>query len=245
MNLSGPRTIVALDFSSASEANAFLQTVTPDRCRVKVGLELYTSAGPDFVRSLVERGYKVFLDLKFHDIPNTVEQACRQVAALHVDLLTVHCLGGRAMLEVARRGVGAGPNRPRVLGVTLLTSLGPFDMQELGLGEDIAARTRALAELAHEAGLDGVVCAPTEAAALRKRFGRDFLLVTPGIRPSGEAAGDQRRVATPAEAVGHGADLLVVGRPITRAADPMAALDAIGREIAVVLEKGSGVQRPR
>jgi orotidine-5'-phosphate decarboxylase len=229
--LNDPRIIVALDFASDREADTFVAGLTPARCRLKVGLELYTAAGPEFVRSLTARGFKVFLDLKYHDIPNTVEQACRQAASLGVDLLTVHCLGGRAMLEAARHGVGAGPKRPRVIGVTLLTSLGPLDVSEIGLGEDVAARATALALLARDAGLDGVICAPTEAASLRKKLGKEFLLVTPGIRPAGEAAGDQRRVSTPSEAVAHGADLLVIGRPITRAAEPLTVLAAIEAEI--------------
>lgn len=232
MTRRGPRVIVALDYASAAEAEAFAARMSPDRCRLKVGLELYTAAGPAFITSLAARGFGVFLDLKFHDIPNTVERACHQAAALGVELLTVHCLGGRGMLEAARRGVGAGAKRPRVLGVTLLTSLAPNDTREIGLGADIAARTSALAELAHGAALDGVVCAPTEAEDLRRRFGGEFLLVTPGIRPAGSASGDQQRTLTPGEAVARGADLLVIGRPITQAADPMAALSAIENEIA-------------
>ncbi len=227
-----PRVIVALDYASADEASAFTVQVAPDKCRLKVGLELYTAAGPAFVRQLVARGFKVFLDLKFHDIPNTVERACRQVADLGVDLLTVHALGGRAMLQAARRGVGEASNRPRVIGVTLLTSFGLSDTREVGIDGDIGTRTLALAELARAAGLDGIVCAATEARALRRHFGPDFLLVTPGIRPVGSAAGDQRRVATPTEALTSGADLLVIGRPITQSNDPLAALAAIEREIA-------------
>lgn len=228
----GSRVIVALDYASATEAEAFVARVSPARCRLKVGLELYTAAGPDFVRALAERGFGVFLDLKFHDIPNTVERACRQAAALGVELLTVHCLGGRTMMEAARRAIGEGAKRPRVIGVTLLTSHGTKDTRELGLGGDIAARALALAELAHAAGLGGIVCAPTEVEALRRRFGAAFLLVTPGIRPAGSATGDQQRTLTPAQAVARGADFLVIGRPITQAPDPMAALGAIEREIA-------------
>lgn len=230
--MKSPRIIVALDYASAQEAAAFAARVSPERCRLKVGLELYTTAGPELVRGLKQRGFEVFLDLKFHDIPNTVERACRQAAALGVDLLTVHCLGGRAMLEAARRGVGDAVGRPRVLGVTLLTSLEADDIREVGITGDIASRALALAEVAHAARLDGVVCAATEAQTLRRRFGLGFLLVTPGIRPAGDAAGDQRRVATPAQALGSGADLLVIGRPITQSADPSAALRTIEAEIA-------------
>lgn len=232
MTLHGPRIIVALDYASGDEAAAFVARVSPERCRLKIGLELYTAAGPSFVRKLVARGFKVFLDLKFHDIPSTVERACRQAAALGVELLTVHCLGGRAMLEAAHGGVGEAASRPRVIGVTLLTSMTAADTRDVGLGEDIAGRTLALAELAHASRLDGVVCAPTEAQELRRRFGSGFLLVTPGIRPAGAPGGDQRRVLAPAEAVARGADLLVIGRPITQADDPLGVLDAIEREIA-------------
>lgn len=230
--MSTPRVIVALDYAKPDEALAFVARVAPNRCRLKVGLELYTAAGPGFVCDLVARGFRVFLDLKFHDIPNTVERACRQAAALGVELLTVHCLGGRAMLAAARRGVGDAPTRPRVIGVTLLTSHGPTDTNEIGLGSDIGMRAVALAELGHAAGLDGFVCAPTEAKRLRIRFGPDCLLVTPGVRPAGESAGDQQRVATPAQALADGASFLVIGRPITQAPDPIGALEAIEREIA-------------
>lgn len=237
--MDGPRIVVALDFAAAADAHAFVARVSPDRCRLKVGLELYTAAGPAFVRELAGRGFGVFLDLKFHDIPNTVERACRQAAALGVELLTVHCLGGRAMLEAARRGAGGEGRsdssytavRPKVLGVTILTSLAAADLGEIGLAGSVGDRATALAELARAAGLDGVVCAPTEAEALRRRFGRDFLLVTPGVRPAGASADDQSRVLTPREAIARGADLLVIGRPVTRAADPAAALDAIRAEL--------------
>jgi len=229
-----PRIIVALDYATAAEAEAFVARVSPARCRLKVGLELYTAAGPTFVSGLVNRGFSVFLDLKFHDIPNTVERACRQAAALGVDLLTVHCLGGRRMLEAACAGARGGGARARVIGVTLLTSLGPEDTREIGLGSDIAARTAALAALARAAGLDGVVCAPTEVQDLRARFGPGWLLVTPGIRPAGSASGDQQRTLTPREAAARGADLLVIGRPITRAPDPTQALAEIERELADV-----------
>jgi orotidine-5'-phosphate decarboxylase len=235
--------IVALDYASVDEARAVVARLSPQRCRLKVGLELYSGAGPAFVRELVDRGFGVFLDLKFHDIPNTVERACRQATALGVEMLTVHCLGGRAMLEAARRGASeegrpderSHTNRsrshPKVLGVTLLTSLSDADAKEIGLRQGIAASTLALAELASAASLDGVVCAPSEAQALRRRFGEKFLLVTPGVRPAGGATHDQQRVMTPREAIAEGADLLVIGRPITRADDPIAALDKIADEI--------------
>ena len=230
----GPRIIVALDYPDPAGAEELVGRVSPEQCRLKVGIELYTAAGPEFVRRLTARGFRVFLDLKFHDIPNTVERACRQAADLGVELLTVHCLGGQRMLQAACRGVGQGAVKPRVLGVTLLTSMAREDIKEVGLGEDVAARTLALADLARSAGLNGVVCAPTEVGELRRRFGADFLLVTPGVRPAGSANADQRRVLTPGQAVRAGADCLVIGRPITQAVDPAAALKDIAREIAAV-----------
>lgn len=226
-----PRVIVALDYPSAAEANVFVDRVSPEKCRLKVGLELYTASGPEFLQGMARRGFRVFLDLKFHDIPNTVEHACRRVTSFGVELLTVHCLGGRRMLEAARKGVGEDSNRPRVLGVTLLTSHDATDLKDIGVVGEITERTLALARLAHTAGLDGVICAPTEAKILRRELGPDFLLVTPGIRPAGDAVGDQRRVATPREAVANGADLLVIGRPITQSADPVATLASIEREL--------------
>lgn len=228
----GARIIVALDYANAAEANRLVARLDPSRCRVKVGLELYTAAGPDFVRTLTERGFDVFLDLKFHDIPNTVARACQQAAMLGVWMFTVHCLGGREMLMAARAAVGEAAKRPLVVGVTLLTSLGSNDLADLGLNGSTEHLVARLAALAAGAGLDGVVCSPAEAAHLRARFACPFVLVTPGIRPAGSAADDQHRVLTPSAAVAAGADLLVVGRPITRAPDPLAALNAIETEIA-------------
>ena len=244
MTTRGPRVIVALDYATVDEARRFVAQVAPSRCRLKVGLELYTASGPDFVRELVQAGFGVFLDLKLHDIPNTVEQACRQATRLGVELLTVHCLGGRAMLAAAHRGAGAkelpdasSNDRParvrtKLIGVTLLTSLADVDLKEIGLSGSVGERAIALAELAQMSGLDGIVCAPTEAEAMRRRFGPGFLLVTPGVRPAGASAQDQQRVLTPSEAMARGADFLVIGRPITRAENPRAALDRVCDEIA-------------
>lgn len=244
MTVRGPRVIVALDYATVDEARRFVAQVSPSQCRLKVGLELYTASGPDYVRELVQAGFGVFLDLKLHDIPNTVEQACRQATRLGVELLTVHCLGGRAMLAAARRGAGAkdgadvggndrpGQARTKVIGVTLLTSLADADLEQIGFSGSIGERALALAELAQASGLDGIVCAPTEAEAMRRRFGPEFLLVTPGVRPAGTAAQDQQRVLTPRDAMARGADFLVIGRPITQAENPRAALDRVCDEIA-------------
>lgn len=229
--MSGSRLIVALDFATADEARAFVARVTPVQCRLKVGLELFTAAGPAFVTELVERGFDVFLDLKFHDIPHTVAQACSRAAGLGVWMLNVHVLGGRRMLEAAREAVDKAPRRPLLIGVTMLTSHEAREVEEVGLMDDLGAQVERLTALAAGAGLDGVVCSPLETERLRRRFGASFVLVTPGIRPAGSDRQDQRRTLSPGEAVAHGADYLVVGRPVTRAADPSAALSAIVQEI--------------
>ncbi len=229
--MSAPRVIVALDFASADEALAFAARVRPEHCRLKVGLELYTAAGAGLVQRLVERGFDVFLDLKFHDIPNTVARACERAAALGVWMLDVHALGGPAMLSAARAACANARRPPLLVAVTVLTSHTAEELDAIGLGGEVASSVERLASLARSAGLDGVVCAPTEAARLRRCFGGDLLLVTPGIRPPGSRTDDQRRTATPAEARRAGADYLVIGRPITRAPDPAAVLEAVRREL--------------
>lgn len=225
------RLIVALDFATADEARAFIARVTPAQCRLKVGLELFTAAGPAFVTELAGRGFDVFLDLKFHDIPNTVAQACARAAGLGVWMLNVHTLGGRRMLEAAREAVDKAARRPLLIGVTMLTSHEAREVKEVGLTGDMGAQVERLTALAADTGLDGVVCSPLEAARLRRRFDAPFALVTPGIRPAGSERQDQRRTLTPGEAVAQGADYLVVGRPVTRAADPSTALSEIAQEI--------------
>lgn len=206
----------------------------------KVGLELFSAAGPALVHGLAMRGDGVFLDLKFHDIPNTVRAAAREAAQMGVRMFNVHATGGRKMMEAAREGVeatGPGANRPLLLAVTVLTSLAAEDFREVGLaGEPTEAVTR-LARLARRAGMDGVVASAREAAAIRAACGHGFVIVTPGIRPAAATAQDQARVATPSQAVQDGADFLVVGRPITSAADPVAAADAVVAEIGAALAK--------
>ena len=226
-----PRIVVALDFSSADAALNFCERIQPGMCRLKVGFELFTAAGPLLVERLVAKGFDVFLDLKFHDIPNTVAQACAAAARLGVWMLNVHALGGRKMMQAARDAVEKSGRRPLLIGVTILTSHSAGDLDEIGLGNDPALQVLRLAHLAQDAGLDGVVCSAQEAARLRGELGHDFCLVTPGIRPAGAAAGDQQRVMTPTQAVAAGADYLVIGRPITQAADPMTVLAAINREL--------------
>ena len=204
----------------------------PRRARVKVGKELFTRAGPPAVQALVSRGFGVFLDLKYHDIPNTVAAACRAAADLGVWMVNVHALGGRRMLEAAREALDGAGQRPRLVAVTVLTSLDGADLAELGFREGAEPLVLRLARLAAEAGLDGVVCSPREIAALRAALPPSFALVTPGVRPSGSAAGDQKRVLGPGEAVALGATYLVIGRPITGAEDPAATLAAIEGEIS-------------
>lgn len=226
----GPQIIVALDYPALAPALALVSKLKPTQCRLKVGLELFNVCGPALVAELVDKGFDVFLDLKFHDIPNTVARACVAAAKLNVWMMNVHCLGGRRMMEAAYEaidGAQGGDHRPLLIGVTVLTSHAPGELAELGLDEEAATLVPRLAHLAKDSGLDGVVCSPHEAAALRAELGPDFCLVTPGVRPVGSASGDQRRVMTPPEALNAGADYLVIGRPITAADDPLAALEKI------------------
>jgi len=229
--ITGPRVIVALDFPTASEALVFAGRITPEQCRLKVGFELFTSAGPAVVETLVQKGFDVFLDLKYHDIPNTVAAACAAAARLGVWMVNVHALGGRRMLVAARESLEKQKHRPLLIAVTVLTSHSGRDLGELGLPEDPEAQAARLARLVKEAGLDGVVCSAREAPRLRAEHGDDFCLVTPGIRPSDGDRGDQERVVTPLDAVRQGAHYLVIGRPITQAADPVAALAGINHEL--------------
>jgi len=226
-----PRVIVALDFPTAEAAIALVDRLDPSLCRLKVGKELFTRAGPALVERLVGQGFDVFLDLKFHDIPNTVAAACAAAADLGVWMLNVHASGGRRMMEAAREGLARASHRPLLIGVTILTSLGAEDLAEIGLPGTPEENVLRLAGLAQGAGLDGIVCSPKELAAVRATLGGGFLTVTPGVRPEWAAAGDQKRVMTPAEAIAAGSDYLVVGRPITAAADPIDRLRAIRDEI--------------
>jgi orotidine-5'-phosphate decarboxylase len=227
----GARIIVALDFADPESALAFVRGLDPARCRLKVGKELFTRAGPALVRELASAGFDVFLDLKFHDIPNTVGAACAAAAGLGVWMVNVHALGGSAMMRAAREQVDAAAHKPLLIAVTLLTSMGQGDLQDLGLSGAPQEVVLRLARLAARAGMDGVVCSPQEVPLLRAEMTRDFLLVTPGIRPAGAGVDDQVRIATPASAVRNGADYLVIGRPITRASYPALALAAIEQEV--------------
>ncbi len=229
---SGPRIIVALDYPEAAQALAMAAQLDPRHCRVKVGKELFTRGGPELVRQLASRGFDVFLDMKFHDIPNTVAQAVKAAAELGVWMVNVHALGGRKMLAAARAALADVPRPPLLIAVTVLTSLDETELHEIGLSGSVADNVSRLAALAQQAGLDGVVCSAQEARSLRARFGPRFQLVTPGIRPGGAALNDQKRSMTPAEAMRAGADYLVIGRPITQAPEPSAVLQAIIAELA-------------
>jgi orotidine-5'-phosphate decarboxylase len=202
---------------------------------VKVGKELFTAAGPALVEQLATRGFGVFLDLKFHDIPNTVAAACRAAARLGVWMLNVHASGGRAMLAAARDAIPVGLDAPRLIAVTLLTSMEQSDLNELGISGTPDQVVLRLAALTNACGLDGVVCSAREAAAVRAQCGDGFALVTPGIRPADAASDDQQRIATPAGAIRAGATYLVIGRPITRAPDPLAALERLNAEVAAAV----------
>ncbi len=224
--------IVALDFASEEPALALADRLTPELCRLKVGKELFTRAGPVLVEKLQGRGFELFLDLKFHDIPNTVAGALRAAADLGVWMVNVHAGGGRRMMEAAADAVAGSASRPLLIAVTVLTSMSDEDLADLGYTETAAQRVQRLAALAAASGMDGVVCSAQEASALRAARGPGFCLVTPGIRLAGDDAGDQRRVVTPADAVAMGADYLVIGRSITAASDPLAALERVHRELA-------------
>ncbi len=222
---------MALDYPEPAPALALARRLDPARVRVKVGKELFTAAGPRVVQDLSALGFEVFLDLKYHDIPNTVAGACRAAAELGVWMVNVHALGGRRMLEAAREAVAASRRPPRLIAVTVLTSLDAGDLRDLGFSEGPEALVLRLAKLTADCGLDGVVCSPREIAPLRAALPSGLALVTPGIRPGGGSTGDQKRVLGPREALALGASYLVIGRPITAAADPMEALAAIEAEI--------------
>jgi len=223
--------IVALDFPNKKEALALVEQLEPKRCRLKVGKELFTRAGPEFVKQLVKQNFDVFLDLKFHDIPNTVARACQAGADLGVWMINVHAMGGRKMMQAARTALPAQANNPKLIAVTVLTSMAAEDLKEIGLNHSPAEQVKHLATLTHDCGLDGVVCSPQEITLLREDLDSSFELITPGIRPEWSVTGDQKRVMTPAQAVTAGSNYLVIGRPITQAENPMQALEKIECEL--------------
>lgn len=224
--------VVALDFEQKAVALNLVSQLDPSLCRLKVGKEMFTHFGPDFVKELQQRRFDVFLDLKFHDIPNTVAKAVRASAELGVWMVNVHASGGSRMMTAAREALQTfGEQRPLLIAVTVLTSMEQSDLTELGIHRTPAEQVLHLAALTQQSGLDGVVCSAHEALMLKQQFGKEFCLVTPGIRPSFAAADDQKRVMTPAQAVAVGVDYMVIGRPITKAANPLAALQAIYQEL--------------
>ena len=225
--------IVALDVARAADALALADSLAPAECRLKVGKELFTAEGPAVVRALHDRGFEVFLDLKFHDIPNTVAAAVATAADLGVWMVNVHASGGRRMMTAARERLLQGNHDTRLIAVTVLTSMEREDLADIGLDVEPMDQVRRLAALTAECGLHGVVCSAQEAAVLRQQQGKDFMLVTPGIRPAGSDSGDQRRIMTPEQAVAAGVSYMVIGRPISQAASPSEALRAINRSLGL------------
>ena len=231
--LQDSKVVVALDYADEASALNFVDKINPSQCRLKVGKEMFTLFGPEFVRKLVARDFDVFLDLKFHDIPNTVAKAVAAAAELGVWMVNVHACGGQRMMEAAKAAlVPYGDKAPILIAVTVLTSMEQEDLAQMGVNITPAEQVIRLATLTQKSGLDGVVCSSQEAAMLKEALGKSFQLITPGIRPAGSAAGDQRRIMTPVEAVAAGADYLVIGRPITQAESPMQVLTEINVSLA-------------
>jgi len=222
--------IVALDFPSEKETMQLADQLEPSLCRLKVGKELFTRCGPSLVKQLVDKNFDVFLDLKYHDIPNTVAKACAAAADLGVWMLNVHALGGEKMMQAARQAMSADDS-PLLIAVTWLTSSGQAELDALGIQSTPEEMVSRLAQMAKDSGLDGVVCSAQEAPMLRKNMGDDFYLVTPGIRLAGAKQDDQNRVVTPEKAIADGASYLVIGRPITQAEDPCSVLGKIAESI--------------
>ncbi|HAT1591317.1 orotidine-5'-phosphate decarboxylase [Klebsiella oxytoca] len=224
--------VVALDYDNRDKALAFADRIDPRDCRLKVGKEMFTLLGPQFVRDLHQRGFEVFLDLKFHDIPNTTARAVAAAAELGVWMVNVHASGGARMMTAAREALQPfGKDAPLLIAVTVLTSMEASDLQDLGITLSPADYAAKLAELTQRCGLDGVVCSAQEAVRFKQERGQAFRLVTPGIRPQGSDAGDQRRIMTPEQAQAAGVDYMVIGRPVTQSADPAATLRSINASL--------------
>lgn len=220
--------VVALDYSSADAASALVETLDPSLCRLKVGKELFTTAGPDLVKRFVDLGFDIFLDLKFHDIPNTVAKAVAAAANMGVWMLNVHASGGLQMMAAARESLTSFASKPPLLtAVTVLTSTSGAELSSLGISKSLPEQVDYLAGLAKQAGLDGVVCSAQEAGSIKQVCGDSFVTVTPGIRPEGSEIGDQHRIMTPSKAMAAGSDYLVIGRPVTQAQNPKQVLTDI------------------
>jgi len=227
-----PKILVALDYENRSQAMELVAKLNPEQCRMKIGKEMFTRYGPAIIEDIQRSGFDVFLDLKYHDIPNTVAKACAAAADLGVWMVNVHALGGQRMLEAAAEAVAAQQHKPLLIAVTVLTSMSAEDLAFMGINKAPGDFAIQLAGMAKNAGLDGVVCSAQEAATMKSHLGEAFILVTPGIRPSGSASDDQRRIMTPAEAIKAGSDYLVIGRPVTQSEDPVSVLLTINSEIS-------------
>ncbi|MCY7294082.1 orotidine-5'-phosphate decarboxylase [Alteromonas sp. a30] len=224
--------IVALDYNEKVDALNFVSKLTPEMCKLKVGKEMFTHFGPDFVRSLVDRQFDVFLDLKFHDIPNTVAKACKAASDLGVWMVNVHASGGPKMMQAAREALeSSSRSRPKLISVTMLTSMDAEQMRAVGFDLSPEQQVLKLAKLTQDCGLDGIVCSAQEAHAVKSLCGLDFCLVTPGIRPEGSQNDDQTRIMTPLDAVKAGSDYLVIGRPVTQSSDPVSTLADINQSL--------------
>ena len=219
--------IVALDFADEKQTLQFVRRLSPELCQIKIGKELFTATGRHLVEQLVNQGFKVFLDLKYHDIPNTVASACKIAAQMGVWMVDMHASGGQRMMEAAAEAVSQFQQRPYLIGVTVLTSMTQTDLAQTGVDRSIDEQVMHLAKLSQQSGLDGVVCSAQEAVILRDQLGKEFLLVTPGIRLNSKSEDDQRRIMTPKDALAAGSSYLVMGRPITRSADPVLLLQQI------------------
>ena len=226
-----PKIVIALDYANTQDALQFAEQLDPAICRLKVGKELFTAAGPKLVEALIAKGFGVFLDLKFHDIPTTVAKACEAASRLGVWMLNVHASGGSAMMEAAREGVECSGQKPILIAVTVLTSMNQEMLNEVGVVGSVSDQVLKLTSLTQKSGLDGIVCSAQEAPMIRKALGDKFCLVTPGVRPADAALDDQSRVVTPSQALALGSSYLVIGRPITKSKNPLETLIKIHEEI--------------
>lgn len=230
--MNDPKVIVALDMAEAGQALEFASSVSPELCRLKVGKELFTAEGPQLVEKLVNQGFDIFLDLKFHDIPNTVKKAVLAASKLGIWMINVHASGGTGMMSAAREAVDmAGHRRPYLIAVSVLTSMSDAELRSININCSVSEQVDTLTAMALDAGLDGMVCSAQEAAGLRRQYGQSTLLVTPGIRPEGSTADDQQRIMTPRQAMDAGSSYLVIGRPVTQHQDAAQALAEINQSL--------------
>ncbi len=224
--------IIALDYSTADEALRFVRLLSPNLCRLKIGFELFIVSGPDLVKKLVDMGFDIFLDLKFHDIPNTVASACRAASGLGVWMMNVHASGSDVMMRTAKQALIDCDSSVKLIAVTILTSMDAQQLSKVNIAYQPNEQVKHLATLTQKSGLDGVVCSAQEAKILRRQHGKEFLLVTPGIRPEGSEKGDQKRIMTPAQAYNAGVSYIVVGRPITQSDEPLKVIEEINNDMS-------------